>query len=423
MGKAKGNVWKHWTILNTKNQPEASYENCSEDNSDDHSDDCFEENDETLPKKNITKPHPRVKCNYCSKTFERGLASRIQMHLNSCLKAPNNAKANLKRKNSTTSGKSTQKYQKTMPIDNFIDNVNENEQETLEFMLAQAIFATGTSFAFIENPYVIKFFQRIRPAFKLPTRKKLANELLDKVYENVKAESDKKILQAQKVALVIPAITRWGTHLECFQSLQKSQIAIEQTLMDLKIRQTMDSNLRIHVLQDEFWENLNLVTDILTPIVTILKLFESNESTLSSIYSNFRKMKNSLQKIPIAYMMDPRFLDESKDFNVEAMGYNTFTTYCNNRFEQNKSVKLFVELVTFRNKNPPYDNEIIWKSAIHLLHQPVITKEDDEYSEFDQDIEKEIYNNISEIIDSENEEIYEASNADNISAFEMNIDD
>ncbi|CAG8637117.1 11520_t:CDS:2, partial [Racocetra fulgida] len=209
-----------------------SYENCSEDNSDDHFDDCFEENDETLLKENITKPHPRIKCNYCSKTFERGLASRMQMHLNSCLKAPNNAKANLKQKNSTTFGKSTQKYQKTMPIDNFID------------------------------------------------------------------------------------------------------------------------------------------------IYTL------------SIYSNFKKMKISLQKIPNTFLNEIQILveeHESKDFNIEAMGLDQF--------------------------------------EISKRTNEVITKEDDEYSEFDQDIEEEIYNNISEIIDSENEEIYEASNADNISTFEMNIDD
>ncbi|CAG8809753.1 3071_t:CDS:1, partial [Dentiscutata erythropus] len=59
-------------------------------------------------------------------------------------------------------------------------NIDEEEQESLEFILAQALFATGVSFSFLENPYVIKFFQRIRPAFKLPNRKKLADELVDK---------------------------------------------------------------------------------------------------------------------------------------------------------------------------------------------------------------------------------------------------
>jgi hypothetical protein len=116
----------------------------------------------------------------------------------------------------------------------------------------------------------------------------------------------------KEIVLVLPAITRWGTHLECFQSLIKSQIAIEQTLMDSRIRQNMDSNLRFYVLHDEFWEKLTLLTSILKPIIITLKLFESNDSTLSSIYSNFRKMINVLQEIPCTFLNDIQTLVDER---------------------------------------------------------------------------------------------------------------
>jgi hypothetical protein len=513
MGKKKGSVWKHWTIL------------VEEDN----------ENNES------NKPHPRVKCNYCSKIFDRGIATRMQVHLDKdCTSAPDNAKSKQKKNNDQSNTdintfvstiNHPQKKRRTTTIDNFVDRVSGEEQEKLEFMLAKTIFAAGVPFTFVENPYFINFIQHIRPSFKLPNRRKLASDLLDKVFDEVKEESDKEILSAQnlcmvsdgwsninqesvqnfivctpkpfffdatysgeeshtavwiaseiikqmeiidikkfsavitdtasvmkaawriieqkypniicfgcishimnllikdiikiheikfivddakditkyfkshtqsmakfkriqcenygkEISLILPVLTRWGTHLKCLQSLQKSRIAIEQTLMDSKIRQNMDYNLRARILNEEFWEKLEMVISILKPIVITLKLFESDSSTLSSVYSNFEKIIKIIQEIPcnfnsqiqkliqerwkyayhetmaIAYMLDPIFLEESRD--IEAAGYNEFTSYTNSKFSHEDSVELFVELVKFRNKNSPYDNDIIWKSATIL---------------------------------------------------------
>ena len=43
-----------------------------------------------------------------------------------------------------------------------------------------------------------------------------------------------------------------GTHLSYFQSLQKSRIAFEQTLIDPQIRQKMDKTMRSNILSEEF---------------------------------------------------------------------------------------------------------------------------------------------------------------------------
>ncbi|CAG8785225.1 14638_t:CDS:2 [Cetraspora pellucida] len=175
------------------------------------------------------------------KNFDHGIATRMQAHLNNtCLGASENAKSNSKQKN----------IQPNISIP-YIST----KQESLEYILAQALFATGVPFSFLDNPYVIKFFQHIRPAFKLPNQKKLADELIDKVYENVKKESDKQILEAQK---------------------------------------------------------------------------------------------------------------ESKICNIEPIGYNTFNTFTNQKFEQEKSVELFIKIVKFRNKSSPYDDYIIWELAAIL---------------------------------------------------------
>jgi len=49
----------------------------------------------------------------------------------------------------------------------------------------------------------------------------------------------------------------------------------------------------------------------------------------------------------VAYMLDPCFLKESRNGNIEATGYNEFTAFTNKCFDQEKSAKLFIELVKF----------------------------------------------------------------------------
>src|SRR6266542_5838155 len=87
-------------------------------------------------------------------------------------------------------------------INNFIDRMNEEEQETLEFLLAQTLFSAEVSFVFVENPFVIQFFNYLRPSFKLPNRKKIANKLLDEVYEEVKIQADEQISKATTLYMV-----------------------------------------------------------------------------------------------------------------------------------------------------------------------------------------------------------------------------
>ena len=115
--------------------------------------------------------------------------------------------------------------------------------------------------------------------------------------------------------MVLPALTRWGTHLACFQSLQKSKTALEQTLMDEKIRKDMDSTLRIYILSDNFWENLNIITKIMEPIVSALKSFESDTSILSTVYSFYKKIMNQINQI------DCDFSDKLQDFITKHWKY------------------------------------------------------------------------------------------------------
>ncbi|CAG8653403.1 12249_t:CDS:2 [Gigaspora margarita] len=162
----------------------------------------------------------------------------MQVYLNDhCLGVPENAKTNSNakcQKNDTSIlyTFSSPNRSKTISIKNFIDNVDEEEQESLEFILAQALFATR------------------------------------------------------------------GTHLEYLQLLKKSKIAIEQTLMDS----------RIHI-------SCNFINEIQTCI----------EEQWNYVYHTI---------MMVAYMLDPQFLEESRIYNIEPIGYNTFIAFMNQKFGQ-----------------------------------------------------------------------------------------
>jgi hypothetical protein len=49
---------------------------------------------------------------------------------------------------------------------------------------------TGTSFALIEDPHLLKAFQLCRPYAKLPTRKELSSSLLNQCYDDVEKKVD-----------------------------------------------------------------------------------------------------------------------------------------------------------------------------------------------------------------------------------------
>ena len=134
--------------------------------------------------------------------------------------------------------------------------------------------------------------------------------------------------------------------------------------MDSYIYQKMDKTIRSNVLSEEFWRMLDLVVKILEPIVAALKSFKSDTSTLSTVYSCFNKLmkqiseiswdfSNNIQQLiqkrweysynPIimaAYMLDPRFIEESKNAGTEATGYAEFTKFTDKRFGQEKSIEL-----------------------------------------------------------------------------------
>ena len=55
--------------------------------------------------------------------------------------------------------------------------------------------------------------------------------------------------------------------------------------------------MRNNILSDEFWQMVDLIINILEPIVVALKSFESDTSILSTIYSYYSKLIEQFGKV------------------------------------------------------------------------------------------------------------------------------
>lgn len=72
----------------------------------------------------------------------------------------------------------------------------------MQLDLARVMYATGCPLSMVENGYWVNFFKKWKPAFTLPSRDKVSNELLQHVYEEVETSVKEKVGCAKSVAVV-----------------------------------------------------------------------------------------------------------------------------------------------------------------------------------------------------------------------------
>ena len=81
-------------------------------------------------------------------------------------------------------------------IAGFCDRVSSATQKELDESLARAIYASGTPLTIIENPFWISFFNKLRPAYKVPSRYAMSHTLLDREDGRISEFVSMKIAQA-----------------------------------------------------------------------------------------------------------------------------------------------------------------------------------------------------------------------------------
>ncbi|CAG8776323.1 22279_t:CDS:2, partial [Gigaspora rosea] len=137
---------------------------------------------------------------------------------------------------------------------------------------------------------------------------------------------------SKEIALVLPVIIRWGTHLDCIKTLIESQTAIQQMIYD----QT------VHLNPSTWWSSwpLSELQKLAIRILSILTLSASAEHN----YSNFRyihsktrnRLKNEQVKklvyiysnLRMHYTKKEHIIEYNKNKNIEVLGEED---YINNK--------------------------------------------------------------------------------------------
>src|SRR3989337_1807409 len=157
------------------------------------------------------KQHFDATCKFCNPPFIiNGQPKRMIKHiLEQCKSVPEHVKEKLASSVSTTStllppsqpflqniqkisflksntnNQPNKKQKIQSKIDNYADKCSSEEQEEIDNYLVRAIFGGGLPLSLVEDEYFIAFCKKLRPAYELPKRNKLSNELLNKTYKNV----------------------------------------------------------------------------------------------------------------------------------------------------------------------------------------------------------------------------------------------
>ena len=154
-----------------------------------------------------SKGHYSAKCNYCTKSYNRGEPQKLLAHLanhciscdsqtrKKCLEELNNkTKANLQ-KNPNISGQTN--------ISSFYEStvLTKERENSINRSLIKAFVCCNIPFHVIEHPYFIDFLKQLQPAYQPPSRKVLSQGLLDIEVGNVNQKINSILEKAENLTL------------------------------------------------------------------------------------------------------------------------------------------------------------------------------------------------------------------------------
>jgi hypothetical protein len=142
--------------------------------------------------------YPRAACKHCMKEFAASSA-RMDQHLKQCMEYQ---KAQ-EEKGETFTGVQT----RSVNIEHFYDRISNSERDVLNEKLAGMVFGLGLPLSIVEAPLFADFVHDLRPAYRLPSRQRLSNELLESSYFKARNYVDSEVERAQSVCIVLDAWT------------------------------------------------------------------------------------------------------------------------------------------------------------------------------------------------------------------------
>lgn len=112
--------------------------------------------------------------------------------------------------------------------------ISNNEQQDIDRCLLRAVVMNGMSFRTVNNLFFVEFIKKMNPSYVLPTRKKLANEILTEEMVFVERKNESLLAEAAHLTLNIDGWSdQCGRSLYEYNIITDSRRAVVLSLIDI----------------------------------------------------------------------------------------------------------------------------------------------------------------------------------------------
>lgn len=153
------------------------------------------------------------------------------------------------------------------------------------------------------------------------------------------------------VGLHLPGATRWGSILQCLQSVKSNKKAILKLLISDEGIQHIPVEIRNQIVLTTFWEKLDVIIDIMSPVVKYIIRLEGNDLNIHQVYLALYDINSSMNVLlgeAPSYVIDPGaaasillLLENRKQFAVEPI---YLAAYLLDPYNQGNLLELLNEL-------------------------------------------------------------------------------
>lgn len=98
-------------------------------------------------------------------------------------------------------------------------------------------------------------------------------------------------------SLHLPVKTRWGSYLECLNSLVATKTILQTMAINDDATKTLPKKHKQVLLDDQFWTNLENFRSLLRPIVHWITYLEGDYNSIHVVWSSFSEIEKSLESL------------------------------------------------------------------------------------------------------------------------------
>ncbi|CAG8739958.1 7474_t:CDS:2, partial [Ambispora leptoticha] len=194
------------------------------------------------------------------------------------------------------------------------------------------------------------------------------------------------------ISLLLLGDTRWGSTFYAANNLLKTKIAIQKITLEDNIK--ISDEIKDKILSDNFWINLKILHNFLSPFTTFLRKLQTDQPTLSTAYSELCKLKisisenteisddfkiNSINKgterwknflynpvIILAYKLDPRYQGRSLNSKKwDSIIEDELLRLVSSQYQEN----ILIEYAEYVSKKGHFARQCLWNS--NLVQNPI----------------------------------------------------